>query len=74
MDHDVDFLAGDSFDVALGPTLFARNAIGGRKVLTYSSVAGVLAGYFCTNVAALISERLCVAVPSPARKLEKLVH
>ena len=66
-DHDLDFAAGDSIEVALGDLLRVRLAVGGRRRLGYSSFSGVLSGYFFSNDRTVINMLLTGQVPAAAK-------
>jgi len=57
-DHDLDFAAGDSVETAFSVSLSVRNAVGGRRRISFSSFGGALSGYFLTNDPAVIARSL----------------
>ena len=69
-DHDLDLAPGDDFIAAIGVAIGARNNAGGARRLTpYSSVSGILSGFFVSDDPALLA---CIFVfvytfPAPFR-------
>ena len=47
-DHDVELATNDPFVVVLGQAAQARAAPGGRSLLSYSTVSGVMSGHLFT--------------------------
>ena len=73
-DHDLDFAAGDSIEVALGSSLWVRNVVGGRRRISYSSFAGRLSSHFYSNDAAVLTHLVRGAVPGPAKLRALWLH
>ena len=74
-DPDLELAPGDDFITAIGAALGARITGGGaRRSTLYSSVSGILSGFFHTDNPALLASFLHLQGPSPLRAEESTVY